>query len=88
MEKVISKLSNEELDLVVGGETPATFKGGYLGTLTAFGDGEDIVTFTGVLGKIVAFATVAVPVGALMSLATGVIEYFAISKKSKKEAAK
>ena len=81
MEKVISKLSNEELDLVVGGSV-ATFAQGFKGTYTGLEGGD--ASFAGVLGKIVAFGAVAVPVGALMSLATAVAGYFAISKKGNK----
>ncbi len=72
VEKVISKLSNEELDLVVGGG----FVDEYKGTFGLTGSGA-----AAVFGKIAAFATVALPVGAVVA----VIEYFAISKKGTKE---
>ena len=77
MEKVISKLSNEELDLVVGGDG---FLEGYISTFTT-GWAKDAAT---VAGKLLSFATLMVPAG----LATGLVEYFVISKKGKKEAAK
>ena len=76
MEKVISKLSNEELDLVVGGDG-ATFAKGFLGTYKSFEGGD--ASFAGVLGKIAAFAIPSVALSAVIA----VIEYFAISKKDK-----
>lgn len=76
MEKVISKLSNEELDLVVGGKG-ATFAQGFKGTYTGFASGE--TSSAGVFGKIAAFAIPSVALSAVIA----VIEYFAISKKDK-----
>lgn len=75
MEKVISKLSNEELDLVVGGEV-STFSGSFKNTFTL--DGE--FGWKGLAGKVLGLAAVILPT----AIFTGVIEYLAVSKKKDK----
>lgn len=75
MEKVISKLSNEELDLVVGGG-PSTFGGSFKNTFTL--DGE--FGWKGLAGKVLGLATVILPA----AIITGIVEYLAISKKKDK----
>lgn len=86
MEKVISKLSNEELDLVVGGENHGLgFVEGMkmvfcpAGGIADLKVGSDAVkaTWKSNLGRYGVLTLLAVVPAAV----TGIVEYFAVSKK-------
>ena len=89
MEKVISKLSNEELDLVVGGtDHNLSFVEGIKMAICPAGGikdlkvGEDVVkaTWKSNLGRYGVLTLLVVVPAAV----TGIVEYFAISKKKGK----
>lgn len=86
MEKVISKLSNEELDLVVGGKDKGFFASMPAGMASTFmhntdwgfvGDSGDLSKAGFYVGKYLVLSAIAI----VPAVVTGIVEYFKISDK-------